>query len=744
MPMREWAVRNSGHARYGIDWVQTGGTLRVTVQKMLTNSITWWNDSVTVTVTINGVSIVSSASINNAFPDAGRTPTNVWLNTTFVNQDFALPLATSAVTVTVQISEPFFQFTQLNNPRNESIPITPVYNAPAAPSTPAVVRVSDASQNVQWNRNATTIAPYASQQIQRQAWDGGAWGAWAGVETLPTFYSNSGSHSVNDTTSVANRKYRFRIRASNSHSEANSAESNVVFTTPGMPSSLTAVRLPSGDIRLTLVHTVTFPEYQSELRYSLNAGTTWTALTTLNSGALTYDWTSVPPGSSVVFDVRTVVNSAGAQGHGLASGRRQSNVVSLESPPNPPSALAPNGVVFDAAEARTFSWQHNTVDSSTQTAYELRYRLNAGAWTSTGKVASTDQFLAFSPSTFTNPGNYEWEVRTWGVHADPSAYSSTATFQTSAVPSVSVTSPGATLESPIVEVEWSYIDPEGSPQSQWEAQLRRGGNLLDSAGGSGTADSHTFSTVLSDATEYQVRARARDGAGLWSAWGQQTFTTDFPLPEVPELSVEWDNDTGSVLVLVTNPAGSPAVAYNEIERSIDGGQTWIYAITIPTDGQGFDRTVPLVPGVLYRALGWSDLPSVAISEEVALVAEFDRGYWSAGPGFNLVMPLKMDLRKPPAIDVVSGLAEKTLHYFQGRTLPVESAGEAVARSGAVSFMVGTEADMHRCREMALLHAPHLFRLPDGTTLYASLGSVRDKRLDRGFYQITMPASEVEP
>ena len=119
------------------------------------------------------------------------------------------------------------------------------------------------------------------------------------------------------------------------------------------------------------------------------------------------------------------------------------------------------------------------------------------------------------------------------------------------------------------------------------------------------------------------------------------------------------------------------------------------------------------------------------------------GYWSASPGLNLVQPLKLNLNSPPRIDLTTGLASKSLHYFAGRTSPIEMTGVSESRTGQVSFLVLTEDEMRLIRRMATLPAPHLFRMPDGTTVFASIGPVSDKRVQRGAYQITLNVTEVE-
>lgn len=629
-----------------------------------------------------------------------------------------------------------------------------IIQSPGSPTTPGVTRVSDSRTTVKWSRRATSSAPYTSQQIQRRTFGSRGWGSFKTIATIGTDYTNSGNHSYSDKTNKVNSAYQYRIRAVNPAGEAVSGISVVVYTTPAAPSAFTATKLSSGDIRLRVTPSVAVNNQRTEIRYSTNGGTSWTALTTLANDVTTYTWENPPSVPTVVFDARSVINSSGSVGNGLASARKVSNAVILTTPPAAPTSLSPNGSVYDAGNDREFSWSYNTIDSSEQSAYEMRYRTTdiwtVGEWVTTGKVESEETKLVIPGGTLENGNAYQWEVRTWGAHADPGPFSASAVVTASETPSVFITFPEDVLDTSRLTATWEYFDPEGTAQSQWQARLYQDDNLLEARSGSGTADSVAFNRTLQDALEYQVQVRVRDGSGLWSDWDQKTFTTDFPLPPTPELTVEWQIDTGFALINIINPEGVPEVVSNIIQRSTDGGDSWDVVGEAPLNGQGFDITVPLRGEVWYRVEAWSELPSVAISEVVifhpgyietdeGLVRAPVQGYWSVG---DISLPMKMGYKNPPSIDMSTSIHQKTLHYFAGRPSAVETVGEAIEREGSAKFVVGTVEDMEACRSMALLPAPHLFRLPDGTHIFSSIGPVKDSRLDEGFYEISFKLTEV--
>ena len=628
-------------------------------------------------------------------------------------------------------------------PWSDALTVTLGIVAPSAPSTPTIARVSDTKQTVSWNRVASTSAPYSSQQVQRREYSNGAWSAWTSIATVATAYTTAGANSISDTGTVANRQYQYRVKATNGSGEAYSGGSGSVFTTPTAPSSLVAEKQADSSIILTLTQAVPHSSYKTTLQYSLNAGGSWTALTVLNNGVLTYQWTP-PAGSSVVFQARVAVDSAGSVGDALTSTWRQSNTVGLTAPPSAPSALSPNGPAFDAGTIQEFTWKHNTVDSSAQSAYELHYRIGAAGWTTTGKVASSIAKLTFPADTFVNGNDYQWEVRTWGADATASPWSSTATFTASAPPSVTITAPDVILDTSTLVLSWSYYDPEGSAQSQWAAQLLLLDEVVESKSGSGPASSVEFATRLADDTEYQVMVQVRDGDSLWSEWDQVTFTTSFLTPPIPFLALSWGEDTGSVAATVNNSTGDIDPISNVILRSLDGGESWEEVGVAPVDGIGFDSTVPLgMPSVLYKVIAWTSLPSSAESEVQEISTVGIVGYWSVGEMFENVIQLRVNQGGPPRIDLKTGVFQKVLHYYAGRTSPVETMGEATAVTGDVEFVVTTVQDRDQARIMAKMPAPHLLRLPDGTTVFASLGPVSEKRLAPGWYRIGFGITEVD-
>ena len=627
-----------------------------------------------------------------------------------------------------------------------SIVINVSPNAPAAPSNLGVTRNSDTSQNVYWKDNASAAAPYTGLQVERQMYDG-AWSSWVAILGDGSYNTGSGNRSYGDTGTVANRIYTYRIAVSNSAGEAISGNSSWVFTTPAAPSAVQAVKQASGSIVLTWTRGTPHTEIQSNIDYSIDGGTTWTNLVTGIAGNVsTYTHATPPDAASILYRVSHTIyqSDPGSNvGIGLTSAYGQSNSVPLTAPPLAPSALSPNGTVFDVVSAQTFTWQHNTADSSTQTAYEIQYRIGAAAWTSTGKITSTASLRAFAANAFVNGNIYEWQVRTWGAHANASPWSASATFTTSAAPLVVINTPPTTLGAALVTTTWTYSDAEGTAQSAWEAQLLQSGSILEQLAGSGAGASAAFTTRLTDATSYQVRVRARDGSGLWSQWAQKTFTTSFPIPATPLISAVWDVNTGIAVITINNPNVGTAVTNNKIMRSTDNGSTWIEVASTPPNGTGFDKTVPLNASVMYQVIAWTDLPSGASSTSTLITTPASYGYWSAGSDLAYSFGMKANYQKPPQYGVEKSLAQKTLHYFAGRTKPVEYSGTATTVTGSVEFATKDLNEWAQVNRMSTISGPHLLRFTNGMVVKCSIEPVSIAKINKLWHQISFSFQEVD-
>lgn len=613
---------------------------------------------------------------------------------------------------------------------------------PAAPSSVGATRNSDAQATITWTNNASGGAPYDSLTLQR--WDnvGNAWGTIANLSGTATTATDSGL--------VAGRKYQWRIAANNSVGSSGWGYSGNVFTTPAAPSNVTAAYTGGTTVKATWQNNVSYTEYGVRLQAYKN-GVADGAVVSLNSGTTTYDKTGVDNTASYYFKV-WAVSDVGA----LASTQTQSNSVTAATAPGTPTGLASSAPVIDVGRTHSVSWTHTpSNDGSAQRQYQIRHRLvGAGTWTERAVVTSavssiTDPLSAWG---YTNNKNVEWQVRTWGVHANPSPYSASHTVQTSAVPTVNITSPGTTITTSVIDVAWSYFDAEGTAQAEWKVDLYESasGNLLESKSGTDTASSLTLAYSATDGVSYRVEVAVRDGSGLWSDKAVKTFEAAFLPPAEVLLDAELDSLSGAAILTLTRTPDDggvttfPASAVT-IERQFYDSETetwgeWETLIAeADPDAVLIDTTGPAHDDGQYRIITHSTAPTTYRPAATITPPPIDNRwlYVSGGPRFDVICKMWANIEISQ-----SASRAKALHYFAGRRHPVIYSGEAAERTFTVSGILEDEASppqqwIRLAREAGAV----LLRAP-GRRMYGSLSGLSVDRIQHNLHKVSFSIQEV--
>lgn len=438
------------------------------------------------------------------------------------------------------------------------------YSSPNAPTGVSASRSSDSRVNVSWSRNATTARPYTYQRVQKSTYTGTEWGNWGTSGKL-----SSGATSYTSTSIAPNNAYRFRVIAYNSAGSGTSSVSGTIRTTPAAPTSVRAKKLSGGDIRVSWSREHPFGSTHYLVEGRAGSGS-WTQLGTASGESFTH--VDPDPSSPWSYRVRARVTAPQTLTGPYSAA---SNTVQLLAAPNAPTLLSPSGTL-DRDEDIPFTWQHNSVDTTDQTAYEFRLRSVGGSWSvvsdTTGEESAVTPALGVS-------GDFEWQVRTKGEYPSYSPWSPVSSFSLAAEPTVAINEPVDPLPVSRATLVVGYANDDGSPQARVRAELLHDGSVLESLSWTGTGDTGEFRARLDDATEYTVRARVQAGSGLWSDWDQVTFTTDFPIPVAYVPEGEWDRETGAVSLFgvpvevtdVYEWTGAPNDSTST--RTIDDGET---------------------------------------------------------------------------------------------------------------------------------------------------------------------------
>lgn len=552
------------------------------------------------------------------------------------------------------------------------------FSIPSAPTGVGATRVSDTQHTITWTRNATSGAPYETLHVER--WDNVS-NKYVAIATL-----SGSATSYSNTNTVANRQYRWRVRARNDAGYSGYNYSGYLKTTPAAPGTPTATKTATGDIQLTWAGNSAIAE-NIEVWHAANGVWDGAALATL--GVVT-SYTHTAPNAAQTHAYRLRSKIATPALTSAYSGT--SNTVQLQAPPNAPTNLTPNGEVKDATGAINFYWQHNPVDTTPQRKRQSRHRINAGAWVENSIITSTESWGTFPANFFgANGSTVEWQMRTWGAATTGGAdgtgaspWSASATIVLSSKPTVAINFPdlGVPVTTSTLTVEWGYFDAEASPQSSWKVWLNDNlGNQLEYKTGNGTDTSVALSTVLQDGVAYELEVQVRDGAGAWSDIVSMPFTIDYAPPPTPTPTLGWEEPTATVDIALTvgAPAGGEVAAVTmNVYRSEDEGVTYTrIAKNLVPNSTWVDMIPPLNKTVYYQVEAVSATPSAAVSAPVTVYTssfKYRRIWINVGPGFE-----KGTFLSPQATIDMSLNRNKTLHEFAGRPLPVEFSGINIDR-----------------------------------------------------------------
>lgn len=204
-------------------------------------------------------------------------------------------------------------------------------------------------------------------------------------------------------------------------------------------------------------------------------------------------------------------------------------------------------------------------------------------------------------------------------------------------------------------------------------------------------------------------------------------------------AVSWDGTPGASTSTAT--PNSPAAIANTVERSIDGGKTWeTVAEQLAISSSITDPECLSNGTTLYRVTAISDLPSSS-STTVELTTSSDAIWLSGGQGFTLAVPLAWN----PKTAVSSGLANRKVHRFAGRRLPVEMSGVQRVRSVSLSATLLDERIdlLDRLEALSYATAPFLYRDPLGRRIYTSLSGLQMDRALGGTWSVSASLEEVD-
>ncbi|MGV1079716.1 MAG: hypothetical protein ACOYD1_07670 [Candidatus Nanopelagicales bacterium] len=601
------------------------------------------------------------------------------------------------------------------------------YQLPRPPLNPSVTKTSDTKHTVSWTKNYTDNAagqPWFNVHVER--WDNVTNG-WYEIAVV-----SWSAASYVDTTTSANRIYQYRVASSNTTGLSTYAVTALSYTTIPAATAVTWSR-PVADVTVSWVHTAT-AAVSTEVQYSTNGGSTWTALTTAGPGIMAAVQLAPTSTLTYLYRVRPVIS-------GITGAWTVSAPMPPLAAPAAPTALWPAGIVVDASLGVSFTWQHNSTDGTAQQAVEIQWRLaGSPTWTTTGKVNTGAKI--YPASFLTNNNSYEWQARTWGQHANPSPWSTSATVVTANSPVVTITAPssGSTIIGMLSAVDISYYDAENSAQTRTSLVLWGLNGPVYSATFNGPATSLPVNYTVANNTTYLAVVQVMDATGLWSAEAAATFTTSFVSPAPPEVTAEWLPDQGAVMVSITNQAPGPIdPEYNRLFR--DGV---LIASHVELDSVYMDWIPPSSTPSTYTVEAVSVTPTLSEGATAVAVPDMDacsEWIWlNGGDGFSVVGRF----RGSPDVSQTVGIS-KVFRQFAGRTKAVVYTGIQLDRKLSVSGRLEPTSTLSTAQRFEELNASTVvcYRDPWGRRLFGTMSNVKTDQLAYGLLDVSFTITEVD-
>lgn len=539
---------------------------------------------------------------------------------------------------------------------------------PIAPTNLVATRNSDNNISMTFTNNNSADRPYTNLVIDR--WDNvtNGWYTIAGTDVNAT--------SFTDTTTIANRQYRYRIWCANQLANVGYAYSDYVNTTPSAPSNVVAIS--SGSSVVLSWTDNSSNENGFKIQSSEYSGGTWQAWqdeTTVSAG--TTSWTDTTPPNIVKYQVRSYTNTYGS----LNSAYVSSNELTILQAPSAPSNLSPDSTYFDATNAKVFTWQHNPLDGSVQTKYSIQYKVEGGSYPGTPQVNETvsgTSSHSFAAETFTNGTTYKYQVKTWGAYSTGSAWSAEKTFYCADIPIGTITSPTSASDyaTSLLTMTWSFT---GTSQVEFLAKLYDSNDtLLETQSLASSNETVNFTTLLLNNSIYTVTLQVKDSTGLWSEETSTEFNTSFAVPPTPSFVLTSDETNGTVNIAITNPSPEDEeieAITNNVYRSTDGINYYLILENIGLNTSVTDY-IPIIGVPCYYIIeSVSATPTVAqaVNDYVTLTC---LGLYFINSGENYLNYVTLN-QNAELTDKVE--RETVLQKFEGRSYPVKYQSEILSQ-----------------------------------------------------------------
>lgn len=403
-------------------------------------------------------------------------------------------------------------------------------NKPAAPTDASASANPDGSVTLQWA--AVSDSTLAGYNVYRSS---SATGTFLKVNTSPV----TATSFVDQYASAGVTTY-YRVTAVDASGES-SADSASVMAVPAAPTSLAAIAVGAGQIRLTWLPSAGNVTYRVE-RVALGGGSFVQIAGGLTSNSFTNS--NLLAGTTYVYQVRAENGSGLSPYSAIATATTPSGTA-----PTAPSGL---GSSLNGSGQVVLSW---TASAGTVTAYHVERATAGGAFV---EIAGNVQGLTFTDTTVAPGTAYSYRVRAenGGLFSGYSATTGITTPASASAPPAPTSLVAQSASSSSITLTWTA--PAGSVTDYRVYRKGPTDSTFVQLPGTVTTTGYT-DTGLAAATAYQYQVVAENAAGLSPASNIASATTSSTQPIDPFSSQDIGAAQPGSTTVVT-----PGVDYNVV------------------------------------------------------------------------------------------------------------------------------------------------------------------------------------
>jgi len=314
--------------------------------------------------------------------------------------------------------------------------------------------------------------------------------------------------------------------------------------------------------------------------------------------------------------------------------------------PLAPTPIAPTpGSAADATQIITYEAGYNPTNGAAMSAYALRVKVGSGSyqyynpaaggslqagiiWNALVVPAGGTIVVNLPANLLANGHADVWAMNTQESTADTDgSFCADQAFTTALGPTVTVNTPSGTIGTPEPTIGWTAAASAGNILSAYRvviytaAQQGVGGFLpgvspstFDTGLSPGAVASLVTPIPLANTTTFYAYVQVTQSNGMLSPWEYTSFLVTYTAPATPTLvlldSIPYPGTDQPVMELVAtgHDAGYAGGNWIEVQRSLDGGNTWADlrygALLTPSASEVatvYDTEAPPGTTILYRS-----------------------------------------------------------------------------------------------------------------------------------------------